>query len=54
MDTITYVNQTFDRNVSEFSYGGHDIKITFEKTNSTSIKQFLRQNQNTFMNIYLD
>ena len=54
MDTITYVNQTFDRNVSEFTYDGHDIKITFEKTNSTSIKQFLRQDQNTFMNIYLD
>ncbi|MEE0934498.1 MAG: glycosyltransferase [Methanobrevibacter sp.] len=53
MDTITYVNQTFDRNVSEFTYDGHDIKITFEKTNSTSIKQFLRQDQNTFMNIYL-
>ncbi len=53
MDTITYVNQTFDKNVSEFTYGGHDIRITFEKTNSTSIKQFLRQDQNTFMNIYL-
>ncbi len=54
VDTITYSNQTFDNNVSEFSYGGHDIKITFEKTNSTTIKQFLRQEQNTFLNIYLD
>ena len=54
VDSISYVNHTFSNNASEFTYNDHEIKITFEKTNSTSIKQFLRQDQNTFMNIYLN
>ena len=54
VDTITYSNQTFDHNVSEITYQDHNITIKFEQTNSTSIKQFLRQTQNTFLNIYLD
>lgn len=53
IDSVSYVNHTFSRNASEFTYNGHEIKITFENTNSTSIKQFLRQDQNTFLNIYL-
>ena len=48
---INYINKTFDNNVSEFTYENHDIKIVFENTNTTSIKQLLRQEQNTFLNI---
>ena len=36
---------------TEFTYDGHEIKIVFENTNSTSIKQFLREEQNIFLNI---
>ena len=51
VEYLNYTNNTFDSNVSEFEYNGHDIKIVFENTNSTSIKQFLRQDQNNFLNI---
>ncbi len=51
VEYLNYTNNTFDSNVSEFEYNGHDIKIVFENTNSTSIKQFLRQDQNNFLDI---
>ena len=50
---VTYINGTFDNNTNEFTYNGHNIKINFITTNNTSIKQLLRQEQNTFLNIYL-
>ena len=53
VEYVTYANKTFDNNATEFEYDGHDIKIVFENTNSTSIKQLLRQDQNTFLNIYI-
>lgn len=49
--SVTYVNNTFIDNTTEFTYADHEIKIVFENTNSTSIKQFLRQEQNIFLNI---
>ena len=52
VDTITYENKSFTNNVTEFRYDNHDIRITFEVTNSTSIKQ-LRQDPNTFLNIHI-
>ena len=51
--SVTYINKTFNENTTEFTYNGHEIKIVFEKTNTTSIKQFLRDNQNMFLNIYI-
>lgn len=51
---INYTNRTFNNNDTEFEYDGHDIKIVFENTNSTSIKQFLKQNQNYFLNINIE
>jgi hypothetical protein len=50
---VTYMNGTFDNDTHEFTYAGHDIKINFIPTNNTSIKQLLRQEQNTFLSIYL-
>ena len=52
VDTITYENKSFTNNVTELRYDNHDIRITFEVTNSTSIKQ-LRQDPNTFLNIHI-
>jgi hypothetical protein len=49
----TYANGTFDNTTQEFTYKGHNIKINFMPTNNTSIKQLLRQDQNTFLNIYI-
>lgn len=51
--SVTYQNKTFSENTTEFTYAGHEIKIVFEYTNSTSIKQFLRQEQNMFLNIFI-
>lgn len=34
-----------------FDYGGHNVKIRFTDTNSTSIKVFTRENQDNFLNI---
>ena len=51
--SVTYINKTFNENTTEFTYNDHEIKIVFEKTNTTSIKQFLRDNQNMFLNIYI-
>ena len=53
VESVTYINKTFSDNATEFTYNGHVIKIVFVKTNSTSIKQFLRNNQNMFLNIYI-
>ena len=50
---IKYANGTFDNTTQEFTYNGHNIKINFMPTNNTSIKQLLRQDQNTFLNIYI-
>lgn len=52
VDTITYENKSFTNNVTELRYDNHDIRISFEVTNSTSIKQ-LRQDPNTFLNIHI-
>ena len=49
--SVTYINKTFIDNTTEFAYADHEIKIVFENTNSTSIKQFLREEQNIFLNI---
>ena len=49
--SVTYINNTFIDNTTEFTYADHEIKIVFENTNSTSIKQFLREEQNIFLNI---
>ena len=51
VSSVSYINNTFIDNTTEFTYADHEIKIVFENTNSTSIKQFLREEQNIFMNI---
>lgn len=51
VNQITFLNNASNQNASEFEYNGHDIKIVFETTNNTSIKQFLKENQNNFLNI---
>ena len=40
----------FKTNLTEtFKYGNHKFKVIFTDTNSTSIKLFTRQNQDTFL-----
>ena len=50
--TVTYYNKTFSE--SNFTYGDHEINITFVDRNNTSIKQFVRSEQGNFLNLYID
>jgi hypothetical protein len=39
---------------TDFTYEGHKVKIMFNKTNSTSIKQYVSNDQGNFLNLNLD
>lgn len=52
VQSVTYNNKTFSN--TNFTYEGHDINITFEDRNNTSIKQFVRSEQGNFLNLYLN
>ena len=41
-------------NSTNFTYDDHDIQLIFNETNSTSIKQYVRNDQGTFLNLILD
>ena len=51
-DYVTSFNFDKKGKVS-FEYDDHDVKITFNDKNSTSIKQYARQNQGAFLNLNL-
>ena len=41
-------------NSTNFTYDDHDIQLIFNETNSTSIKQYVRNDQGTFLNLILN
>ena len=46
-EVITSINNLTD---TQFEYGNNTVKIVFDDTNSTSIKQYVRQSQGDFLN----
>ena len=50
--TVTYTNNTFSD--SNFTYNGHEIRVNFVDRNNTSIKQFIKSEQGSFLNLYIN
>ena len=50
--TVTYTNNTFGD--SNFTYNGHEIRVNFVDRNNTSIKQFIKSEQGSFLNLYIN